>query len=170
MMLKFFRGKKEVVVTTTGSDKQRITAMLGVTASNIILTPVIILKGKKVSKDVEEPEDGSFVLAANPNAWMTEEGMLLWIARVWRPYSSQFSKPLLILNQFRIHKLDSIMQELKKCNTDVVYIPAGLTFYLQLCDVYLNKPLKDQMRKLRNDFMFNQNSENSGKYTQIHTN
>ena len=56
----------------------------------------------------------------------------------------------------------SVMSELSKCNTDIVYIPVGMTFYLQPCDVYLNKPLKEKIKALWQSYMLDQMKESPG--------
>ena len=48
------------------------------------------------------------------------------------------------------------LKELEECNTDVLFIPPGLTFYLQPCDVYINKPLENKIRASWEAFMQSQ--------------
>jgi len=67
------------------------------------------------------------------------------------------------MDQFRVHKMAVVLEELRKCNTDVVYIPAGMTYFLQPCDVFLNKPFKGQIRTLWQKYMTDQYKTNTGK-------
>lgn len=122
----------------------------------------MITKGKKVPVELEAMENENLVAAASQNAWMTEDGLLKWIERVWRPYSMQFEKSLLILDKFRVHTMPSVLEKLKQLNTDVLFIPAGLTFLLQPCDVYVNKPIKEKVRASWERYMLEQTQENSG--------
>ena len=140
-----------------------MTALLGITASNTILPSFVVLKGRKVSIEVQQLENANLYVTASPNAWITEEGFLEWIDRVWKPYSLQFERTLLIMDQFRVHKMAVVLEELRKCNTDVVYIPAGMTYFLQPCDVFLNKPFKGQIRTLWQKYMTDQYKTNTGK-------
>ena len=78
---------------------------------------------------------------------MTEELFLDWIGKVWGPYAKNFSRSLLILDQFSVHRSDKVKKELSKLNTDVLFIPAGMTARLQPLDIYVNKPLKAIMQK-----------------------
>ena len=119
----------------------------------------VITKGKKVPQELEELETPNLVIASNDNAWMTEELFLKWISRVWRPYTHDMPRSLLIVDQFRVHKMSNILAELEECGTDVVFIPPGLTFFLQPYDVFINKPLKDQVRVLWQAHMMEQQGQ-----------
>ena len=52
--------------------------------------------------------------------------------------------------------MQSIKDALQDCHTDVLFIPNGMTYLLQPCDVYLNKPFKGEVRRLWEQFMQNQ--------------
>jgi len=153
------------LITTTNSERQRLTLLLGVTATGAIIPRLVVLKGKKVPRELEDLENNNLVITSSQNAWITEEGFLIWINRIWRPYSSQFKRTLLVLDKFKVHQMASVTAELKKCNTDIVYIPSGMTSYLQPCDIYVNKPLKDQIRHRWHSYMVEQHKENPGKST-----
>ena len=51
------------------------------------------------------------------------------------------------MGQFRVHKLENILSNLRDLKTDVLFIPPGLKGKLQPLDVYCNKPMKDELRK-----------------------
>ena len=91
---------------------------------------------------------------------MNEETFNYWIDKIWKPFLSRFPRTLLILDRFKVHSLDQVKARLANCNTDILYIPKGLTFAYQSCDVYLNKPLKDRIRIFWQKYMSEQN--NSG--------
>ena len=84
---------------------------------------------------------------------MTEDLMLKWIDQVWSNHANQFEKSLLVLDQFSVHKLATVKKRLQELNTDIILIPPGLTCKLQPLDVYVNKPLKDQLRKLWSSYI-----------------
>ena len=67
------------------------------------------------------------------------------------------------MDQFTVYKMTVVLEELRKCNTDVVYIPTGMTYFLQPCDVFLNKPFKGQIRNLGQKYMTDQYKTNTGK-------
>ena len=84
----------------------------------------------------------------HPRGWMDEDGMKLWIRKVWcnRPGGLMKRKSLLVFDSFRAHLVLGVEGTLREENTDICVIPGGLTSQLQPLDVCLNKPLKQGMR------------------------
>jgi len=118
------------LVQTTGSEKIRLTALVSVTALNEFLPLFAVVKGKKLSKEVQDIEQPDLVVTSNPSAWINEDAFLLWIERIWRPYSQSFSRCLLLMDQFKVHKLKVVLDRLEELKTDVVFIPHGMTFFI----------------------------------------
>lgn len=135
-----------MLISTANGEKQRITFLLGVSASNDLLPIFSILRGKKVPIELRALESVDIFLDANESAWMKVDSFLRWIEHIWAPYSSHFSRTLLIMDRFKVHYNPEVLKKLEELNTDVVFVPRGLTFYTQPCDVYLNGPLKQKMR------------------------
>lgn len=133
-------------------------------ASNDVLPLYVVLKGKSIPKDVEHLVSERVVIAANQTAWLTEQTFLNWVEKVWAPYATKFPRSLLIMDSFKVHKLPSILAKLEHYKTDVLFIPPGLTFFSQPCDVYLNKPVKDSIRKSWQEFMANQEPDATGNF------
>ena len=79
------------------------------------------------------------VVHCHKKGWMDEDGLKLWIQKVWklRPGGLLQKKRLLIWNSFRVHLVDS--------NTDIAVIPGRLTSVLQPLDVSLNMAFKNQL-------------------------
>jgi len=130
--------------------------MIGVSSSNDVLPLFIITKGKKTPQDVNHLENDDFVITATSNASMDQTSMLLWIEKVWKRYSNRFDRALLILDKFRVHETEEILKKFEECKSDIVFIPTGLTYLCQPCDVYLHKPLKEKIRNCWQGFMANQ--------------
>ena len=86
---------------------------------------------------------------------MDQAGMNLWVEKVWRsqPGGLLRKKSLLIWDSFQAHRVDSVKRAVRQTNTDIAVIPGGLTSILQPLDVFLNKPFKDHLRELWNDWM-----------------
>ncbi|KXJ13441.1 Pogo transposable element with KRAB domain [Exaiptasia diaphana] len=101
----------------------------------------------------------------HPKGWMDEDGVKLWIEKVWNARPGALSKPksllvldsseLVTVDSFSAHLIDSVKRNLKVNNTDVAVIPGGLTILVQPLDVCLNKPFKDRMRTKWADWMVN---------------
>ena len=60
---------------------------------------------------------------------------------------------LLVFDSFKAHLLDDVLQTLKRENASIVVVPGGCTSKAQPVDVSLNRPIKDTMRVLWEEFM-----------------
>ncbi len=116
------KGKKSVVVRTTGNEKRLLTVVLTVLVHGEVLPALAIFKGKK---QPELREVGVFV-RAQAKAWMDEAMMLEWIDLVWEP-ATEGQRAMLILDSFSAHITPAVKQRLKEINTVPVVIPGGCT-------------------------------------------
>uniref|UniRef100_A0A6B0UZR7 Putative pogo transposable element n=1 Tax=Ixodes ricinus TaxID=34613 RepID=A0A6B0UZR7_IXORI len=80
--------------------------------------------------------------------------MVDWITTVWglRPRALLLPS-LLVLDSFRGHLIDSVRRKLKELRTKIAVTPGGPTSVLQPLDVSLNKPFKDNVRRLYTEWM-----------------
>lgn len=146
------KGAKQVKLLTTGNEHSRFTVMLACTADGRKLPPFIIFKRKTLPKE-DFPRD--VIVRCNEKGFMNESLMLEWIRLVWnRRPGALFQRPnMLVLDSFRGHLTASVKRALCDGKTDLVVIPGGLTSVLQPLDVVLNKPFKDRLRELYNEWM-----------------
>ena len=77
---------------------------------------------------------------------MDEEGMKMWIRRVWcsRPGGLLKKQSLLTLDSFSAHLVSAVHCRLQKEHTDTCVIPGGLTSQFWPLYVSINKPFKQQ--------------------------
>ena len=153
------KGKNEVSVDSTGKEKKNCTVVLGVTASGDKLKPMIIFKRKMMPK-VTFPNE--VVVKVNEKGWMTADVMKEWINECWLPknaFPDNPEKSMLIYDSARCHR--SAEQELKKVSK-IAIIPGGLTKFLQPLDVSVNKPFKDRLKDLWENWM---SDESKADYT-----
>ena len=73
------KGKRSVVVRSTGNEKRHLTVVLTVLADGVVLPAYAIFKGRK---QPQFHEVGVFI-RAQEKAWMDEAMMLDWIDSVW---------------------------------------------------------------------------------------
>ena len=143
------KGQKTIMIKTTGHEKTHFTVVLACMANGDKLSPMVIFKRKLIPK---EKFPAGVVIHVHPKGWMDEEGVILWINKVWSRIHSSLStrrKPaLLVWDQFRSHLTDLVKKRLKVEETTQAVIPGGLTGMLQSLDVCLNKPFKAKMRAL----------------------
>ncbi|KAL7567499.1 hypothetical protein ACA910_009512 [Epithemia clementina (nom. ined.)] len=147
------RKGARTVQSVSASSSSRATVMLGVSMTGHKFPPYVIFKGKRGGR-IEERElanptandyPSGMILTVQGNAWMDEQGMLLWIEKVWEPFVK--SRPeddlfLLILDEFKGHTVGSVMHRLAELRTLVEIIPGGYTGKLQVMDVGINRPFK----------------------------
>ena len=71
-----------------------------------------------------------------------------WLKTVWgrRPRAFLNQPSVLVLDSFKGHLSDSVKNQLRKMNTELVVIPGGMTSVLQPLDVSINKPFEDRLR------------------------
>ena len=56
-------------------------------------------------------------------------------------------KSMLVLDSYRAHLTEGVKKTVKQMKSDLVIIPGGMTSQLQVLDVVVNKPFKDNLRK-----------------------
>jgi hypothetical protein len=114
------------------------------------LPPFVILKGQRNGRIIAKklPDLNSqyddVVFSCQENAWCDEKAMLEWIELVWKPFAT-LKYPhltLLILDQFSVHKTNSVLEALSDLGTIVIHLPPGETSKLQILDVGVNRPFK----------------------------
>jgi len=156
-----YRGQRTVSVRApTGSG--RCTVMLGVAADGHKFPPFVIFKGKRgarVAKEVKKWDDNGYLDGCLYNvqakAWMDELMLLDWVEKVWKPFTIEKKGKLtmLIIDQFSVHMMSTVKKAIEDCGTLLEYVPKGYTSCLQVCNISLNKPFKDNMRCAVNEWM-----------------
>lgn len=131
-------GSKTVSIFSSGNHKAKITVMLAAFADGKKCKPFILLKGKRIPKELVGFQLA--IIRMSDNGWMNENTTMDWISTVWGSFS--FGRRLLAWDAFRCHKTEAIKKLLKNNRTDVAMIPGGCTGLLQAPDVSWNKPFK----------------------------
>ena len=140
------RGAKTVNIRTTGHERSCFTVILACLADGTKLEPTVIFKLKNIPR--ETFPEGVHV-RVNEKGWCNGTEMLYWINNVWSEHNS-FGNPnsLLVLDSFRGHTLDSVIEEFTDKQTHLAVIPGGLTSKLQPLDVAINKGFKEKVSVL----------------------
>lgn len=152
------KGAKSVIVKTTGNEKSRMTVMLCVLADGRKLPPYVVLRRKTMPK---ENLPRGVIFRCQEKGWMDQALVLDWLKVVWnnRPGALLRKRGMLVLDAFRGHLTEPVKAQLENFNTDLVIIPGGMTSQLQVLDVVVNKPFKDQLRKHYNDWLLSGNHQ-----------
>ena len=150
------KGEKSVLVKSTGNEKSRVTVMLTCLADGSKLPPYVILKRKTVPKD---PMPAGIIVRAQEKGWM-ESGLVVdWLKVVWgaRYGGLRKRRNMLVLDAFRGHLTEPVKSQVRAMNGDLVIIPGGMTSQLQVLDVVVNKPFKDNLRKKYTEWLLSGN-------------
>ena len=148
------KGKKSIIVRTTGSEKRHLTVTLCVTHDGDVLPALTVFKGVR-PLDIRVQD---VFVRTQQKAWMDEDMMLRWIDLVWEP-ATEGKRALLVLDSFSAHVTNDVKKRLKQINTVPLVIPGGCTSKIQPLAVYLNKPFKVFARKHWSDYVMTPQAE-----------
>ena len=147
-------GKKTIHIRKSTNDMKRATLALTVTASGKMIRPMLIFKGTANGRIVKRDMpgwDNTFLYACQPNAWMDERCMLLWVDLCLKPHVATISTgmiPIIFLDSYRCHMMASVVDAIQELGVEVEHIPGGCTCLCQPVDVGINKPFKKRIRDL----------------------
>jgi hypothetical protein len=174
------RGMHTINLRTVGGDSRQVTVAIMITASSHQLPLLVVFKGKSLycctANSVSNIIVDCCVLAArmpngtiarsdvptlpagivyhlNKKAWFNKQIMLDWVEHVLAPYIAMVPPgivPILLLDQFRVHKMGSIINAIQALDVQVEFIPAGCTRLVQPVNIGYNKSFKC---KIRNEFL-----------------
>ena len=148
-------GKKTIEKNHTG---QRFTTVLTIAANGYRLPTYLILR--KLSKPPAHLElNPNIIINVSDSGFMSSKILPHYIKNVIKPYIKE-SNCLLILDDFTVHKTENVIDYFSQNNIKHCIIPGGYTYCLQPLDVTINKPSKDELRKLWNHW-----NEKSKRYT-----
>jgi hypothetical protein len=153
------KGSKSVLVKTIGHEKLKITVMLSVLVDGRKHT-ICYSEEKKSSKRTSKKLPTGIIFECNEKGWMTEGLMVEWLKEYWHriPGALLKKKGMLVLDAFEGHLTEKVKTVASYLlNTDLVIIPGGITSVLQVLDVVVNKPFKDQLRRLYGEWMLSGN-------------
>ena len=150
------RGSRTVSVSSTESSN-RVSVLLGVTMSGIKLKPFLIFKGKPEGRIIREFSQLNYpdgcIYTVQEKAWIDEASFGVWIEKVWRLFCEDKPATYLIMDQCKVHMMNSTVSQLQYLGTEVEFILAGYTSRLQVLDVGIDKPFKDYLRSAYEEYM-----------------
>ncbi len=155
------RGTKTIHVRKTGNGTKRATGVFTITAAGNFLTPMIIYKGKPNGHIMarELPKfDPTSIYACQEAAWMDERCMLMWVDEILSPYLVANPPPLgiqpiILLDSYRCHMMALVVNKISDSGIEVIHIPGGCTALCQPLNIGVNKPFKQRIRHLWEEWM-----------------
>jgi len=145
-----WKGERSIHVLKTTGYRKRVTVCLAALSNGEKLPPLVIFKGTKTP---DNPFRNRLVVGANDNAWITEKMMGKWVQEIWnKARLPPNSVPLLLIDKCSSHKPSIVLSENKQ-NAHVEIIPGGCTSLVQPLDLAINKPFKEHIRRLFEDWL-----------------
>ena len=171
------KGAKVISVETKGNEKKLISCVLACSAGGTKLIPALIFKGGRDGnletryRNLEVVKNKKIVIYFQNNAWCDEYIFKRWVKDVYLVYIEEQIKKkcILIMDRSPSHIYRS--KYLDKKGESYVFIPGGLTRYLQPLDIGVNKQFKEH---LKNNYLSelaenidenNDDKEGFGKYS-----
>jgi hypothetical protein len=98
--------------------------------------------------------------AVQERAWMDETKMLDLVERIWKPWAATKKGTTydLLMDEFASHMMAKVKMVIYACDSKIDFIIAGYTSKLQVLDVGLNQPYKDEYQRQFNQFMVTSNT------------
>ncbi len=155
------RETKTIHVRKTGNRTKRATRAFTITAAGDFLTPIIIYKGKPnghiTTRELPKFNPTS-IYACQEATWMDERCMLMWINEILSPYlvanpPPPGIQPIILLNSYRCHMMALVANKIFDSGIKVIHIPGGCTALCQPLDIGVNKPFKQCIRHLWEEWM-----------------
>jgi hypothetical protein len=150
-----FVGAVAVQAATNDQESQRVTVALTIGSNGEKLRPFVVFKGcpgGRISRELAftvERHSDVVRCAVQPNAWFDEEIMLIWIDQILIPFIDihDICNLCLVLDSFSCHRTQRVTQRFMQLGLSVIFIPGGLTPYLQPLDIGVNSPFKHWLRE-----------------------
>jgi hypothetical protein len=154
------RGASHVSVRAVKSAPKRVTLLLAVAFDGTYLPPMIVFTGKPGGAVERElaAMDGPNLHAVQDKGWTDQVIMNRWISEVLGPFLASrrlgYTGPAIdILDNFSVHASGKTRAALQEVLAQPMMLPPNTTSHTQPLDVGLNKPFKDGMAALLDDFL-----------------
>lgn len=149
------QGAREVHVTSTGHEKEKITVTLGAYADGTKMAPLVHLPGVRPPKKDDIPSGIQVIMCgAGKKSWANVESIKFWLQTLLGINNRR--RRLLVWDSFKAHITPEIKDLVKtKYNTDMAVIPGGCTCKLQPVDMSWNRPFKVKLAEYYDEWIFN---------------
>jgi hypothetical protein len=148
------RGALQVEIAAK-EDKRQITALLGCSAKGELLPLQLIYQGKTEKCHPRTTFPEGFGITHSENHWSTIATMKDYVIHVLSPYCAsvrqrlglqQDHKALCVLDVFRAHRVQDVMEIFSEHNILLTFVPASCTGELQPLDLSGNGTFKQALK------------------------
>ena len=140
-------GSDNVKIFFNGDSKQSITVMAGIKADGTKLPLFIIAKGTSDRAEKNLGDISYHMSSRSKNGWTTETTFKDYLEFL-RKHFNDNEKIYLIVDLYKAHHTQQILEYANQLNIDLIFIPAGLTDELQPLDRLVFGSLKATARRL----------------------
>jgi len=144
-----FSGNREVPVKTQGDEKKRVTLFSLMDAEGWLYTQLVVYKGARdatIKAEVENYDNETTFHTTQENAWCDGYVLIDWLYKIYHPIVRHKQGPkLLIVDSYPLH--EDFKAKFAENDTHVLFVPKGLTWYLQPLDCGFFKVYKDNLKK-----------------------
>jgi len=116
-------GEKEVRVSSTGHDKEKLTVTLGAYADGTKLAPLVHLPGVRLPKKEEIPAGVQIIICGSgKKSWVNKDSIMFWLGKLYGVNNRR--RRLFVWDAFRAHIKPKVKDAVKtKHNSDMAVIP-----------------------------------------------
>lgn len=144
-------GSRNVYEVEQAPGKQNVTVMFSFSAAGIIVTPQIILPGKRMRKEVAESFPSEWAIGLSERGWMDVDNFRHYIRKVFHPFLVQQSikfPVIFFVDGHSSHKAMEVADVCQELDIILVSLYPNTTHITQPADVAIFKPLKDAWRSV----------------------
>jgi hypothetical protein len=143
------RGRRHVVLKSTGFASMRVTVIASVWADGRKAPPMVIHKAK-TTLDIKRVS-GPLLVATQPKGWVNSELLIKWIDCLF-PLVDISAGKCIVWDSCRAHISNLVKAHCRQRNIELIVIPGGLTPYLQAGDIGIYREFKDKLSVLINQW------------------
>lgn len=154
-------GESTIPIASTDNSTSRVSVSVTLTASGLLLKPMMTFKGVPNGRIALRefptyPNKEECLLTCQKKAWVDEDNLKKWIDGVLKPHLEGRPNgvtPIVLLDSYPVHKMDSIVQAIENLGAKVYHIPGGCTPLAQPVDVGFGAPFKARIRDLWQEYV-----------------
>lgn len=143
------KGRKHVIIKSTGFSSMRITACIAIFANGNKCPPLVIHKAK--DSNIIKRLPGPLLVTHQKSAWVNSDLLIKWIDSIF-PLTDFSTGKCIVWDSCRAHISKAIKEHCQKRKIKMIVIPGGCTPYLQAGDIGIFKELKDILSKKINSW------------------
>ena len=121
-------GNNEILVQGNSNSKKRLTFLLAILDTGVILPPLIITQSRNlVPAALRAKFKDKAMIFSSPSGWMTDEILLKWINNLYLTLKIPIaSLPVLIFDHCPVHKKKNVVEALRQKGIKYFLIPPGV--------------------------------------------